>query len=146
MAPVTQAKIARLVEARFEEEVAFLRELVRVPTDTPPGDNAPHAERTAGLLEAMGYTVERYPVPAPALFLLAALALPVALPHIRTVERIGVVAVVLILFAIRRLADLPEHALHRVGIVLDANDLPDRIAVGEQRLCHLVAEDRDAGH
>jgi potassium/hydrogen antiporter len=41
---------------------------------------------------------ERYPVPAPALFLLAALALPVALPHIRIVERIGVVAVVLILF------------------------------------------------
>jgi succinyl-diaminopimelate desuccinylase len=64
MAPVTQQRIARLVEARFEEEVAFLREMVRVPTDTPPGDNAPHAERTAGLLEAMGYTVERYPVPA----------------------------------------------------------------------------------
>jgi len=41
---------------------------------------------------------ERYPVPAPALFLLAAVAFPVALPHIRTVERIGVVAVVLILF------------------------------------------------
>jgi potassium/hydrogen antiporter len=41
---------------------------------------------------------ERYPVPAPALFLLAALAIPVALPHIQTVERIGVVAVVLILF------------------------------------------------
>jgi cell volume regulation protein A len=41
---------------------------------------------------------ERYPVPAPALFLLAALAFPVALPHIKTVERIGVVAVVLILF------------------------------------------------
>ena len=64
MAPVGQAKIAKLVEAHFEEEVAFLRELVRVPTDTPPGDNAPHAERTAQLLEAMGYTVERYPVPA----------------------------------------------------------------------------------
>jgi cell volume regulation protein A len=41
---------------------------------------------------------ERYPVPAPALFLLAALALPVALSHIKTVERIGVVAVILILF------------------------------------------------
>src|SRR5262249_36688960 len=41
---------------------------------------------------------ERYPVLAPALFLLAAVAFPVALPHIRTVERIGVVAVVLILF------------------------------------------------
>jgi succinyl-diaminopimelate desuccinylase len=64
MAPVTQAKIAGLVKARFEEEVAFLRELVRVPTDTPPGDNALHAERTAGLLEAMGYAVERFPVPA----------------------------------------------------------------------------------
>ena len=64
MAPVTQAKIAKLVDARFEEEVAFLRELVRVPTDTPPGDNAPHAERTAGLLEVMGYTVERIPIPA----------------------------------------------------------------------------------
>jgi succinyl-diaminopimelate desuccinylase len=25
---------------------AFLQELVRVPTDTPPGNNAPHAERT----------------------------------------------------------------------------------------------------
>jgi acetylornithine deacetylase/succinyl-diaminopimelate desuccinylase-like protein len=64
MAPVTQQKIARLVEAGFEEEVAFLREMVRVPTDTPPGDNAPHAERTAGLLEAMGFKVERYPVPS----------------------------------------------------------------------------------
>jgi cell volume regulation protein A len=41
---------------------------------------------------------ERYPVPAPALFLLAALAIPVAFPHIQTVERIGVVAVILILF------------------------------------------------
>jgi cell volume regulation protein A len=41
---------------------------------------------------------ERFPVPAPALFLFAALAIPVSLPHIQTVERIGVVAVVLILF------------------------------------------------
>jgi cell volume regulation protein A len=41
---------------------------------------------------------ERYPIPAPALFLLAALAIPVAFPHIQTVERIGVVAVILILF------------------------------------------------
>jgi cell volume regulation protein A len=40
----------------------------------------------------------RFPVPAPALFLLAALAAPVALPHIRTVERIGVVALIMILF------------------------------------------------
>jgi potassium/hydrogen antiporter len=39
-----------------------------------------------------------FPVPAPALFLLAALATPVALPDIRTVERIGVVALIVILF------------------------------------------------
>jgi potassium/hydrogen antiporter len=41
---------------------------------------------------------ERYPIPAPALFLLIALAIPVAIPHIRTVERIGVVALIVILF------------------------------------------------
>jgi cell volume regulation protein A len=40
----------------------------------------------------------RFPVPAPALFLIAALATPVALPHIQTVERIGVVALIMILF------------------------------------------------
>jgi cell volume regulation protein A len=40
----------------------------------------------------------RFPVPAPALFLLAALATPIAIPHIRTVERIGVVALIMILF------------------------------------------------
>jgi cell volume regulation protein A len=41
---------------------------------------------------------ERYPIPAPALFLLIALAIPVAIPHIETVERIGVVALIVILF------------------------------------------------
>jgi len=66
MAAPTQDEIARLVEQRFAEEVAFLRELVRVPTDTPPGDNARHAERTAELLEGLGFTVERYPVAADA--------------------------------------------------------------------------------
>jgi cell volume regulation protein A len=40
----------------------------------------------------------RFPVPAPALFLVAALATPVAIPHIQTVERIGVVALIMILF------------------------------------------------
>ena len=51
------------IEAHFDDEVAFLRELVRVPTDTPPGDNAPHAVRTAELLDAMGLRAERHPVP-----------------------------------------------------------------------------------
>jgi cell volume regulation protein A len=40
----------------------------------------------------------RFPIPAPALFLVAALATPVAITHIRTVERIGVVALIVILF------------------------------------------------
>ncbi|GAB4119060.1 MAG: M20 family metallopeptidase [Rubrivivax sp.] len=52
------------IDAHFDEEVRFLQELVRVPTDTPPGNNAPHAERTAELLAAMGLAAEKHPVPA----------------------------------------------------------------------------------
>ena len=52
------------VDAHFAEEVRFLQALVQVPTDTPPGRNAPHAERTAELLAAFGYEAERHPVPA----------------------------------------------------------------------------------
>ena len=51
------------IDAHFDEEVRFLQELVRVPTDTPPGNNAPHAERTAELLQAFGFEAERHPVP-----------------------------------------------------------------------------------
>jgi succinyl-diaminopimelate desuccinylase len=52
------------IDAHFDEEVRFLQELVRVPTDTPPGDNAPHAERTAALLGGFGFEAERHVVPA----------------------------------------------------------------------------------
>jgi acetylornithine deacetylase/succinyl-diaminopimelate desuccinylase family protein len=52
------------IDAHFDEEVRFLQELVRVPTDTPPGDNAPHAERTAQLLAGFGLQAEQHPVPA----------------------------------------------------------------------------------
>ena len=52
------------IDAHFDEEVKFLQELVRVPTDTPPGNNAPHAGRTTELLAAMGLTAESHPVPA----------------------------------------------------------------------------------
>ena len=51
------------VDAHFDEEVKFLQELVRVPTDTPPGNNAPHAERTAELLAGMGMEAEKHAVP-----------------------------------------------------------------------------------
>ncbi len=54
------------IDAHFDEEVAFLQALVRVPTDTPPGHNAPHAERTAELLQGFGFEAERHAVPADA--------------------------------------------------------------------------------
>ena len=41
------------IDAHFDEEVRFLQALVQVPTDTPPGHNAPHAERTAELLQRL---------------------------------------------------------------------------------------------
>ena len=56
-------KLDAWVDAHFDEEVRFLQELVRVPTDTPPGDNAPHAERTAELLAEFGFETEKHPVP-----------------------------------------------------------------------------------
>jgi hypothetical protein len=38
------------VDAHHAEQVRFLREFVRVPSDMPPGDNAPAAARAAALL------------------------------------------------------------------------------------------------
>ena len=58
-----QQQIDTWIDAHFDEEVRFLQELVRVPTDTPPGNNAPHAERTAELLAGMGLTAEKHAVP-----------------------------------------------------------------------------------
>ena len=52
------------IDAHFDEEVQFLQQLVRVPTDTPPGNNAPHAERTAELLAGFGFQAEKHQVPA----------------------------------------------------------------------------------
>ena len=52
------------IDAHFDEEVKFLQALVQVPTDTPPGNNAPHAERTAELLKDFGFDAEKHQVPA----------------------------------------------------------------------------------
>ena len=51
------------IDAHFDEEVKFLQALVQVPTDTPPGNNAPHAERTAELLKGFGFEAEKHAVP-----------------------------------------------------------------------------------
>ena len=52
------------IDQHFDEEVRFLQALVRVPTDTPPGNNAPHAQRTTALLKDFGFEAEQHPVPA----------------------------------------------------------------------------------
>jgi succinyl-diaminopimelate desuccinylase len=62
----TDHKLDAWIDAHFDEQVRFLQALVQVPTDTPPGNNAPHAERTAELLQAFGYEAEKHPVPAQA--------------------------------------------------------------------------------
>ena len=59
----TYAQLDAWIDAHFDEQVKFLQALIRVPTDTPPGNNAPHAERTAELLKDFGFEAEKYPVP-----------------------------------------------------------------------------------
>ena len=55
--------LGRWIDAHHPEQIEFLREIVRVPSDTPPGNNAPAAEKAASLLTALGFAVERHPVP-----------------------------------------------------------------------------------
>lgn len=55
--------IAHEVDADFAAACAFLAELVKVPTDNPPGDCAAHGARAKELLEALGLSVEAHPVP-----------------------------------------------------------------------------------
>ena len=57
------AQLDAWIDAHFDEQVKFLQALVQVPTDTPPGNNAPHAERTAELLKGFGYEAEKHAVP-----------------------------------------------------------------------------------
>ena len=64
----TQARqqLLDLIDAHFDEQVAFLQGVVRIPTDTPPGNNAPHAEAVAEMVRAYGWEAERHAVPADA--------------------------------------------------------------------------------
>ena len=64
MTTARDAALDAWVDAHFDEEVRFLQQLVQVPTDTPPGHNAPHADRTAELLQAFGFKAEQHAVPA----------------------------------------------------------------------------------
>ena len=58
-----EARIRVFLDGERAAQAAFLAELVKVPSDNPPGDCGPHAERVAELLEGLGYEVERHPVP-----------------------------------------------------------------------------------
>jgi succinyl-diaminopimelate desuccinylase len=55
--------IQQFIDRDFDREVAFLAELVKVPSDNPPGDCAPHAARTRDLLTAFGFAVIEDKVP-----------------------------------------------------------------------------------
>jgi acetylornithine deacetylase/succinyl-diaminopimelate desuccinylase-like protein len=63
MSNTTYAQLDAWIDAHFDEQVKFLQALVQVPTDTPPGNNAPHAERTATLLKDFGFDAEKHAVP-----------------------------------------------------------------------------------
>ena len=58
-----EATLAQFIDSHHAEQIEFLRQIVRVPSDTPPGHNNPPAEKAAELLTAKGYTVERFAVP-----------------------------------------------------------------------------------
>lgn len=62
--PQFPTQIEAWIDEHFDEEIAFLQKIIRIPTDTPPGNNAPHADTVAELMSAMGWQVEKHPVPA----------------------------------------------------------------------------------
>ncbi len=57
--------LGETIDANWDREVAFLKALVREPSDNPPGDCAAHAEVAAAGLEALGFAVERHGVAEP---------------------------------------------------------------------------------
>jgi acetylornithine deacetylase/succinyl-diaminopimelate desuccinylase-like protein len=63
MSAASRARIREFLAASREAQTRFLAELVRTPSDNPPGDCRPHAERAASLLEGLGFAVEKHPVP-----------------------------------------------------------------------------------
>jgi succinyl-diaminopimelate desuccinylase len=58
-----QEELTSWIDAHFDEEVAFLQQMVRIPTDTPPGNNAPHADAVADAVAGFGWSAEKHAVP-----------------------------------------------------------------------------------
>ena len=61
---MTQEKLISWIDEHFDEQVAFLQQVVQIPTDTPPGNNAPHADAVAHMVQAFGWSAEKHAVPA----------------------------------------------------------------------------------
>lgn len=57
------AHLTEFIRSHRDDQVRMLAELVKVPSDNPPGDCAAHADRAAQLYEVLGFTVERHKVP-----------------------------------------------------------------------------------
>ncbi len=57
-------RVKAFIDEQFLQETQFLAELVRVPSDNPPGDCDPHATRACELLTGVGFDVEVLTVPA----------------------------------------------------------------------------------
>jgi acetylornithine deacetylase/succinyl-diaminopimelate desuccinylase family protein len=55
--------VSAFVDRDFARETKFLAELVKVASDNPPGDCAPHAARAKELLQPLGLAVEAHDVP-----------------------------------------------------------------------------------
>jgi acetylornithine deacetylase/succinyl-diaminopimelate desuccinylase-like protein len=63
MTSALETQVGKIVNTGFAAECNFLAEVVKVPTDNPPGDCAAHAQRVRSLLEGTGLPVEAHPVP-----------------------------------------------------------------------------------
>jgi acetylornithine deacetylase/succinyl-diaminopimelate desuccinylase-like protein len=60
---ITSFPLLAFLDAQHSRQIDFLREIVRVPSDNPPGDCAPLALRAQSLLTALGLDVQAYAVP-----------------------------------------------------------------------------------
>ena len=94
-----QATILKTLDSERAAETRFLAELVKVPSDNPPGDCVAHAARAAELLEGLGFEVERHPVPQ------------------ETVEAAGMIAATNLIVR-RRFGEGPVIALNAHGDVV----------------------------
>jgi acetylornithine deacetylase/succinyl-diaminopimelate desuccinylase family protein len=94
-----RGSILASIGARANEREAFLARLIQTPSSNPPGDCAPIADVAAGLLEGLGFTVERHAVPEDA------------------VRRVGMVSCTNLVVR-RRFGDGPVVALNAHGDVV----------------------------